>query len=94
MTATPTNIFYVRTGNIVASYGALIPVGRIAGRVRRGDRIIIDRDSDHYALEAWERMTNGGLKVPRLPGSPYAHAIETPTLTCAFIADFGPSEWT
>lgn len=49
---------------------------------------------DHFALEAWERQTMGGLKVPCLPGYPYAHAIETPTLTCAFIADFGPSEWT
>jgi hypothetical protein len=32
----------------------------------------------HFALEAWERQTTGGLKVPCLPGYPYAHAVSVP----------------
>lgn len=48
-------------------------------------------DEDNYALEAWERMTAGGLKVPTLPGYPYAHAVEKPELR--MTSKYSPPEW-
>lgn len=87
------NVFTVCTSLYVWA-SLLHPRKTSTGRVYQGHAILVNRGSYHYALEAWERMTQGGLKVPCLPGFPYAHTVETPTLTCAFIADFGPPEWT
>jgi len=71
---TPQNLFKVRTELLVLSkqlIGSLVP-----GHARQGERF--NFSSDHYALEAWERMTTGGLKVPCLSGYLNAHAVESP----------------
>lgn len=55
----PANLTHVYTGSF-GCYGRLCPRTLYRGQVRKGERII-QGDSDHYALEAWERMTQGGL---------------------------------
>jgi hypothetical protein len=58
--AAPHNFIKVNTG--LYSIGQRIGVRMLfTGRVRKGGRVVIDGNSDHYALEAWERMTRGGV---------------------------------
>lgn len=62
----------MRLQNFIEVYTGIFQSGKqlylrksYPGRVRKGGHVVVDHDSDHYALEAWERMTTAGVQVTR-----------------------------